>query len=256
MGRRGGGRAGSLNHAYRPCSLRLTFFPDSPESPADETLLRVAYGVRSSGRPRPGWSWRSAARRWLFAEAWPSDCISDRGAAGRFRWVRFGGRLFAWAVFDEDDLRAAGYRACGEFLALAHAQRFEQTLAMAARASARNPLSIRNPVDPRLLYASSGRCVNAETAALFATSLEKGLRRILAAVLAAFLLAASAEFFLPVFLLDRGVNAAAAADFAVLLEKGLRRILAAALATSARVISVLFLGMRSSPLFCSPCVSN
>lgn len=127
---------------------------------------------------------------------------------------------------------------------------------MAGRTSARNPLLPPELGRPRLLYVLPGRCVNAETAAFFAASLEKGLRRILAAVLAAFLLAASVEFFLPVFLLDRGVNAAAAADFAVLLEKGLRRILAAALATSARVISVLFLGMRFSPLCCNPCVSN
>lgn len=74
----------------------------------------------------------------------------------------------------------------------------------------------------------------------------------MAAVLAAFLRAASVEFFLFVFLLGRGVNAAVAAAFAALLEKGLCRILAAALATSARVISELFLGMRFFSLVLQP----
>ena len=123
-----------------PRSLRLTFLPDAPAPPAAETLLRVAYGA---ARPRATAAGLELALPPLgggpFAEAWSSDRIAGRGAAGAFRWARFGGRLFAWAVFDEDgDLRAASRRACAELLALARAQRLKQTLAMANRISARN----------------------------------------------------------------------------------------------------------------------
>ena len=107
-----------------PRSLRLTFLPDSPAPPADETLLRVAYGAAQQRATEAGLELAlPPLGGGPFAEVWSSDRIAGRGASGAFRWVRFGGRLFAWAVFDEDDgLEAASRRACAELLALACAQ--------------------------------------------------------------------------------------------------------------------------------------
>ena len=105
-----------------PRSLRLTFAPDAAPPAADETLLHVDHGAQT----RPTDAGLELAFPPLgggpFAEVWSSDRIGDRGASGGFRWVRFGGRLFAWAVFDEDgDLAAASRQACAELLALARA---------------------------------------------------------------------------------------------------------------------------------------
>lgn len=105
-------------------SLRLTFLPGGSAPPADETLLRVAYGAAQQRAADTGLELAlPPLDGGPFAEVWSSDRIAGRGASGPFRWVRFGGRLFAWAVFGEDgDLEAVSYRACGELLALARAQ--------------------------------------------------------------------------------------------------------------------------------------
>ena len=106
-----------------PRSLRLTFTPDADVPPADETLLRVDYGARTCATDAGLELALPPLGGGPFAEVWASDRIAGRGAAGRFRWVRFGERMFAWAVFDEDgDLEAASRRACAELLALARAR--------------------------------------------------------------------------------------------------------------------------------------
>ena len=106
-----------------PRSLRLTFVPDAAAPPADETLLRIDYGARARATDAGLELALPPLGGGPFAEVWSSDRIAARGAAGPYRYVRFGGRLFAWAVFDEDDgLAAASRRACAELLALARAQ--------------------------------------------------------------------------------------------------------------------------------------
>ena len=106
-----------------PRSLRLIFVPDAPAPSADETLLRVDYGAQTHATDAGLELALPPLGDGPFAEIWSSDRIAGRGASGGFRWVRFGGRLFAWAVFDEDDgLEAASRRAYAELLALARAQ--------------------------------------------------------------------------------------------------------------------------------------
>ena len=184
-------------------SLRLTLLPDAPAPPADETLLRVACGAARQRAAEAGLELALPPQGGgSFAEVWSSDRIGGRGAAGAFRWVRCGGRPATGPAANCSRWRAHS--------GSSKRWRWRTGPQLGTR------LSTRNPVDPRFLYALPARCVNAEAAAFFAAGLERGLRRILAAMLAIFLLVTS-EFLLAV-LLGRWANSAAAADFSALLE--------------------------------------
>jgi len=87
----------------RSSGFRIEYFPD-PVSPqhSEQTIVRILYGARTEasesglelGLPPLGVP--------ALCEHWTSDRIERRGESRGFRFVCFGSRMFAHAVFGED----------------------------------------------------------------------------------------------------------------------------------------------------------
>lgn len=109
----------------RSSSFRIEHFPD-PVSPqhSEQTIVRILYGARTAagesglelGLPPlgvPAW-----------CEHWTSDRIERRGESRGFRFVCFGSRMFAYAVFGEvsPDLQVLTWQVYRDLLVLARQQ--------------------------------------------------------------------------------------------------------------------------------------
>lgn len=87
----------------RLSGFQIEYFPD-PVSPqhSEQTIVRILYGARTEasesglelGLPPLGVP--------ALCECWTSDRIERRGESRGFRYVCFGSRMFAYAVFKED----------------------------------------------------------------------------------------------------------------------------------------------------------
>ena len=105
--------------------FRVEYFPD-PVAPrhSERTLIRILYGARTSasdsvlelGLPPLGAP--------ALCERWTSARVERRGEAHRFRYVRFGSLMLAYAVFDEDssDLRPLARQVYQDILRLSREQ--------------------------------------------------------------------------------------------------------------------------------------
>ena len=109
----------------RSSGFRIEYFPDPvPPQHSEQTVVRILYGARTAagdlglelGLPPLGAP--------ALCEHWLSDRIARRGESRGFRFVCFGARMLAYAVFSEgeSDLQSLARQAYRDLLRLAREQ--------------------------------------------------------------------------------------------------------------------------------------
>ena len=105
--------------------FRIEYSLDPSSLPRGErTILRILYGARTVADEAGLELALPPLGVPALGEYWSSDRIEQRGEAEGFHYVRFGARLFAWGVFDEDEagLQSLTEAVYGQLLRLARGQ--------------------------------------------------------------------------------------------------------------------------------------